>query len=128
MSMWEFLSDPDSQQTLAFYGGGAVVVVSGLWAAFLALRKKPKSPSPPAVASGDGVAAGGDVLIEGGLTIQKTQVPKLPVGLIVVGLAMLAYGFFATGDTDCSVGTIIVDGDIDARDITLNADGADVDC
>jgi hypothetical protein len=34
-SLWSFLAKPKNQKTLSLLGGGAVVVIAGLWAAFV---------------------------------------------------------------------------------------------
>ena len=34
-SVWSFLAKPKNQETLSWLGGGAVVVIAGLWAAFV---------------------------------------------------------------------------------------------
>jgi len=36
-SLWSFLAKPKNQKTLSWLGGGAVVVIAGLWAAFVYL-------------------------------------------------------------------------------------------
>jgi hypothetical protein len=35
--LWSFLSVPKNQKTLSWIGGGLVVVIAGLWAAFVYL-------------------------------------------------------------------------------------------
>ena len=78
MGVWDFIRDADNQRTLAWLGGGLVVVVSGLWAAFTKLRK-PSVPPPPskptsAIHTREGIAAGGDVRVGGDLSITKSQI------------------------------------------------------
>jgi hypothetical protein len=34
-SLWSFLAKPKNQKTLSWLGGGAVVVIAGLWAAYV---------------------------------------------------------------------------------------------
>jgi hypothetical protein len=34
-SLWSFLAKPKNQKTLSWLGAGAVVVIAGLWAAFV---------------------------------------------------------------------------------------------
>jgi hypothetical protein len=34
-SLWAFLNEPKNQKTLSWIGGGLVVVIAGLWAAFV---------------------------------------------------------------------------------------------
>jgi hypothetical protein len=33
-SFWSFLAKPKNQKTLSWLGGGAVIVIAGLWGAF----------------------------------------------------------------------------------------------
>jgi hypothetical protein len=47
--MWSFLAKPKNQKTLSWLGGGAVVVIAGLWAAFVyffPLKKDGESLAP----------------------------------------------------------------------------------
>ncbi len=64
-TLWAFLSDPDNQQTLAWLGGGLVVVAGGLWAfiKFFFARAAGSSTPPTPTISADrgGIAAGRDV-------------------------------------------------------------------
>ncbi len=130
MDIWAFISAPENQKTLSFVGGGIAVVISALWTAYITFRKKPKTPPPP-FSGGDGVTAGGDVLIEGGVTVNKTNLPKGAMVLGAVGLAVLAYGAFAVGSAqngDCIVDSISAGGDITAGDISITGGSGDVDC
>ena len=34
-SLWSFLAKPKNQKTLSWIGGGAVIAIAGLWAAFV---------------------------------------------------------------------------------------------
>ena len=34
-SLWSFLAKPKTQKALSWLGGGAVIVIAGLWAAFV---------------------------------------------------------------------------------------------
>jgi TIR domain len=48
-TLWSFLANPKNQKTLSWLGGGAVVVIAGLWAAFvyfLPLKKEADSLGP----------------------------------------------------------------------------------
>lgn len=58
--MWEWLSDPQAQKTLAFVGGGVAAVVAGGWAVFKFLANKPK-PGVVVTADRGGMAAGRDM-------------------------------------------------------------------
>ncbi len=63
-SVWAFLEDEGNRTVLGWVGGGGVVVVGGLWAAFkfFLSKRELKVPSSPTVsARGGGVAAGGDI-------------------------------------------------------------------
>ena len=44
-SLWSFLAKPKNQKTLSWLGGGTVIVIAGLWAAFVYLFP-PKAESP----------------------------------------------------------------------------------
>ena len=62
--VWAFLQDPANRAVLAWIGGGIVVVIGGLWAAFQFFfsKEKPKTELKPTVsASNGGVAAGRDI-------------------------------------------------------------------
>ena len=64
---WAFLSDPDNQRTLAWLGGGLMVLAGGIWTVvtFFAGRKPspaaPSEPDPGKVTAVGGVAAGRDL-------------------------------------------------------------------
>lgn len=60
--IWRFLSKEANRKILSWIGGGVVVVISALWAAFVYFAPPSKPASQPSVtASGGGVAIGGDV-------------------------------------------------------------------
>jgi TIR domain len=67
--LWEFLRDKDNQQVLGWLGGGLVVAVTGLWAAFVYFSPPGKSPeakslepTPASIQSNCGaIAIGGNV-------------------------------------------------------------------
>jgi hypothetical protein len=63
--MWEWLSDPQVQKTLAFVGGGIAAVVAAGWAVVKFVLDRPKSgggskPGAPITADRGGMAAGRD--------------------------------------------------------------------
>jgi hypothetical protein len=63
-SIWAFVQDPGSRAVLSWIGGGIVVVIGGIWAAFkfFASKEKPKAqPGPTVSARNGGVAAGRDI-------------------------------------------------------------------
>ena len=48
-SLWSFLAKSKNQKTLSWLGGGAVIVIAGLWAAFVyffPLKKDGDAPGP----------------------------------------------------------------------------------
>jgi hypothetical protein len=59
---WAFFYDPQNRDVLAWLGGGFVVIVGGLWAAFKYFRETPKEPTPSVTITADrgGVASGRD--------------------------------------------------------------------
>lgn len=61
-SLWSFLAKPKNQKTLSWLGGGAVVVIAGLWAAFVYLFP-PKSESPAPQTKIDASVKAGDCSI-----------------------------------------------------------------
>jgi hypothetical protein len=68
--LWSFLAKPNNQKTLTWLGSGAVVVIAGLWTAFVYLFPAKKyDASPPPVCAQQGVAIGGAV---SGSTITNT--------------------------------------------------------
>jgi hypothetical protein len=62
---WQFLQDEKNQRMLTLIGGGLVVVVGGLWTAFVyffsAPEAKPGPPQKQIEAECGSVAIGGDV-------------------------------------------------------------------
>ena len=63
-SLWGLVQDAHNREALSWVGGGIVVVIGGVWAAFkfFASKEKPKpQPGPTVSASNGGVAAGRDI-------------------------------------------------------------------
>ena len=63
-SLWSFLAKPKNQKTLSWLGGGAVVVIAGLWAAFIYFyppKENGGEGKREVSASHGGVAVGGNV-------------------------------------------------------------------
>jgi hypothetical protein len=60
--LWAFLQDPQNRDVLAWLGGGLVIGIGGLWAAFKYFRKTPKEPGHSVTITADrgGVASGRD--------------------------------------------------------------------
>jgi hypothetical protein len=57
-AVWRFIGDKRNRITLSWLGGGAVVVIGGLWVAFVYFDEK--KPSNPCTGAG-GVTVGRDV-------------------------------------------------------------------
>jgi hypothetical protein len=131
MAAWEFISDPDNQKTLAWLGGGIIVAVSGLWAAFLQARKPPASPSAAkpanAISAGDGISAIGNVRVDGNLAITKTQIPKAAYALAALGLLVIGWGFTLAGNS-CTSGSVVTGGNVTDSKIEINGQTPAVDC
>ncbi len=131
MDVWDFIRDADNQRTLAWLGGGLVFVVSGLWAAFAKLRKPPVPPPPfkptNAIQAGDGIAAVGNVRVDGDLSITKSQIPKAAYALAALGLLVIGWGFTLAGDT-CISGSVVTGGDVTGSNISVSGQPAAVDC
>jgi hypothetical protein len=60
---WSFLGLKKNREILAWIGGGLVVVITGLWAAFIYFSDKPKTTAstPSVQASCGSVGVGGNV-------------------------------------------------------------------
>lgn len=132
MDIWAFISDPENQKTLAWIGGGLAIAISALWTAYLKLRKapeKPPAPKPANQATGrDGVTAAGNVDVAGGVHVTNTQIHRGAIWLGLAGCALIALGFLRAGDTNCVAGGVNTGGNLNAGDITINADGAQAGC
>jgi hypothetical protein len=99
--IWTFLSDPNNQQTLAWLGGGLVVVAGGLWAVIKFLfHRSSGSGTPPSQtisADGGGIAAGGNVAID-----RRKGMSGIEVALLVavaLGGVLLAVAWLIPQDT-----------------------------
>jgi len=62
-AIWEFVKDPDNRAVLGWIGGGAGVLVAGIWAVvkFLAKNGDRKVSGPNVSADRGSVAVGGDI-------------------------------------------------------------------
>ncbi len=58
-SVWVFLQKPSNRRLLSWFGGGAVVIVGGIWAVVTYVW--PAHESPTAVCAEQGIAIGGNV-------------------------------------------------------------------
>jgi hypothetical protein len=59
-AIWRFLGDERNRVILSWLGGGAVVVIGGLWAAFVFFAGDKPPPVPSCTGAG-GVTVGRDV-------------------------------------------------------------------
>jgi hypothetical protein len=57
--LWTFLREPRNQRLLGWLGGGAVVIVGGIWAVVIYVW--PPQEAPTAVCADQGIAIGGSV-------------------------------------------------------------------
>lgn len=122
---WGFLSDPDNQATLAWLGGGAMAIVGGLWTVFTYLHgHKSGAPSPTrrSVQVDSGIGAGGDVLVEGPVTIHQTRLPKAALTLAALGLLLLAYAILNSGDRISVEGGSYIGGDQKDSTVIIHGD------
>jgi hypothetical protein len=62
-TIWRFIGDKRNRVILSWLGGGAVVVIGGLWAAFVFFAADKQSPAPPPApcTGAGGVTVGRDV-------------------------------------------------------------------
>jgi len=61
-ALWRFFLVKKNREVLAWLGGGAVVVIAGLWTAYIQLQPKKAEPDAPSVSANCGsVAAGRDI-------------------------------------------------------------------
>lgn len=70
--VWTFLTKPENRATLGWIGGGAVVVIGGLWTAFSSAPEKAAPSIPPVVSAGEGGTAAGSGVAVGGSVIGST--------------------------------------------------------
>jgi hypothetical protein len=125
--MWAFLSDPDHQETLAWIGGGVMVVLGGLWTVFTYFdgRKKLQSESQPKpavlperrrVRVDTGFGAGGNVRIKGRVTFNQIRLPGTAIALAAAGLLLLIYAILNSGDRiSVQGGNYVRDGMVDSQ-------------
>jgi hypothetical protein len=128
--IWKFISDPDHQATLAWIGGGGMTVLGGLWTAFtyFASRRKHRSGSEPQdstaaehrrVQVATGLAARGDMLIEGPVTINHAGLSKVAVTMAALGLLLLVYAILNSGDRISMRTGNYVGGDMEDSQVTI---------
>jgi hypothetical protein len=71
-SLWSFLSTSKNQKTLSWIGGGLVVVIAGLWAAFVYFN----SPKSDAAGGNCNITSGG--IASGGNKVNCNFLPSAP--------------------------------------------------
>ena len=84
------------KDTLALLGGGVMAVASGLWGVvhYFLDRNDKKDSASAAV----GIAGAGDIQIGGNVVIRASGLPKSAIGLAVLGLLLLGYAAFHSGN------------------------------
>lgn len=106
-------------------------MISGLWAAFLQLRKP--APPPPiakptqSAQAGDGIAATGNVRVDGNVSITKSQIPMAAYGIAALGLLLIGYAFLFAGNTTVCNG-INTEGDISGSSVTVTSTNSQTNC
>ncbi len=118
--IWSLLSDPETQQTLSWLGGGLAVLCGGLWAVlkfYLGRRGGSGSggaPNGPIAASRGGIAAGRDVRFD-----RRQGIPASHLVLIV--LALVGVVLFAVSQAGNRVSVsngVGVGGNVEGSSIT----------
>jgi hypothetical protein len=116
--MWDFLSDPQNQQTLSWLGGGLAVVCGGLWALLrfvLERRSRGGSPATETVPGAPPILAPGrDLRID-----RRSGVP--PVQLLLIVLALVGALVFAVSQAGNKVSVtngVGVGGNVEGSTIT----------
>ncbi|MEP1198903.1 hypothetical protein [Tateyamaria sp.] len=131
--IWSFLSDPEHQKTLGWLGGGAMIVIGGLWQAFLVLRKKKDAskdaakPVPTKTSKGTISAVDGDILMDN-VTVNEGGHRWTPAIIAALGFATIALVTMFGGQGDCVIQGVNATGDINTDTITISGDVSDVDC
>jgi hypothetical protein len=90
-SFWHFVGNRRNGEIASWLGGGAVVVVGGLWGVFTYFfpheERKPMAPSTSAVSQpAPQVSAGRDVIAGRDIVINVTRVPYLEDKYITNGI------------------------------------------
>ena len=83
--LWRWLSESKNQKTLAWLGGGVIIVVGGVWQAYVHFSDSPAEDKPPisnVSASNGGIASGGAVTIGGNAIVQTGS------GTITIGYTL----------------------------------------
>ena len=114
-------------------GGGLATGAGGLWVAVRYLldrsekneasKGKSKRQSQPAghtASAGVGGAAGRDLRIGGDLTIQQNRIPKSAIGLAALGLLLLGYAAFNSGNRIAVQNGSYVGGNVSGSQINVS--------
>jgi len=109
--MWDFLTDPQNQQTLSWIGGGLAVICGGLWAVLrFVLERRGRSAASPAAAAAPSSR---------GLHIDKRRgVPPGQLVLIVLALAgALVFAVSQAGNEVSVTNGVGIGGDVEGSTI-----------
>lgn len=72
-ALWTFLQGKRNREILAWLGGGAVIMIGGIWAAFVYLFPPGGSDNPPSpdctIEANSGIAACGDQQFKGPVSL-----------------------------------------------------------
>lgn len=103
--MADWWMDPEVQQALKFWGGGAATVIGGLWVAYKHFTAKSAPPAKPVpgIQANNGIAAGGNVTVGGDVKI--SAVPKAAWIVLALGiLGLTAAALSGGGNTTITNG------------------------
>lgn len=121
--LWSFLSNAENQKTLAWLGGGLVLLVGGVWTVvtFFAGPGRDKLTSPSAPPDQNGAVGIGDVVGRDYVVNTKSGlsgVQALLLIVVVTGAVLLAGGLL--GQRITANGSAGVGGDITNSTITID--------
>jgi hypothetical protein len=74
--MWDWLKDPENRKVLAWLGSGLVEVAGGIWAVVTYLYPPDSGSASPSVQVEQGVGAGGDISVGGGINVSGPDASK----------------------------------------------------
>ena len=128
-AVWTFLSNSENQDTLAWIGGGLATAVSALWIAvkhFGGQQKPANGASPKGPSAVQGIAASGDVRVDGNINIAgPAPTPNWVYGLGILGLLLLGFAIFSSGDTmTVTNGSSYVGGSVKDSEIHINGNSS----
>jgi len=110
--MWDFLTDPQNQQTLSWLGGGLAVICGGLWAVLRFVLER----------RGSGAASPASAAAPSGRNVHIDKRRGLPPGqLVLIVLALVGALVFAVSQAGNKVSVtngVGVGGDVEGSTIT----------